>query len=214
VIRAGADVVKVCTGGAVIARRNDTAADLMADDVRAIVAVAAKHGKKVAAHAQSEAAIRAAVEGGVASVEHGGFVTEELARSMKERRVFLVPTLHRLEANKVDRPDLTASFQKVLATGVPIALGSDATVMPHGENAKEIATLVRLGMPPIDAIRAATTGAAELLGLGDLGGLEAGKRADLIAVEGDPLADVGALERVVFVLSGGRIVKGEAAETR
>ena len=130
---------------------------------------------------------------------------------MKEKRVFLVPTLYRLEANKVDRPDLLERFRAALAAGVPVALGSDATVIPHGENARELATLVGLGMSPLEALRAATTNAAELLGLADVPAIGAGKRADLIAVRGKPLEDVSALQRVTFVLRAGKVVKNETA---
>ncbi|HWW60528.1 MAG TPA: amidohydrolase family protein, partial [Thermoanaerobaculia bacterium] len=206
VIAAGADVVKVCTGGGVIPARTNPKADLTAREVKAIVAAARAHGRKVAAHAQGEAAIEAAIDGGVSSIEHGGFITARLAKKMKQKRIFLVPTLYRLELAKSPMRDaLEKSFVDALAAGVPVALGTDATVIPHGDNARELATLVRLGMSPIEAIRAATTNAATLLGRNDIGVLAKGKRADIIAVDADPLRDVTALQHVTFVMKDGKV---------
>ncbi|HEX8171539.1 MAG TPA: amidohydrolase family protein [Thermoanaerobaculia bacterium] len=217
VIAAGADVVKICTGGGVIATNPNPKADMTADEVRAIVAAAKKSHRSVAAHAQGPQAIEAAVAGGVASIEHGGYLDLRLAQMMAKRGTYLVPTLYRVtfsidnapqnEALKKARELLEASFRNAVAARTPIAFGTDATVIPHGMNAREFAVLVRLGMTPAEAIRAATINAAALLGRSDLGELARGKRADIIAVSGSPLADVTTLERVAFVMHDGRVAK-------
>ena len=222
VIAAGADVVKVCAGGDVIPRDPGERADVTAEQLRAIVEVAARHGKKVAVHAQSEPAIRAAVEAGVASIEHGGYITPELAQQMRAKHIYLVPTLARLdfvvenaEKNKAPnaatlakrRDTLGARFTDAVKAGVEVALGTDATVLPHGQNARELATLVRLGMSPMDALRAATVNAADLLGRTDVGSIATGKRADLIAVATNPIADITTVQNVRFVMKDGRVVK-------
>jgi len=205
VIAAGADVVKVCTGGGVVAAGPNAKADLTVEQVQAIVDVARKHGLKVAAHAQGEKAIEVAVDGGVASIEHGGFITPRVAEKMRSKNVVLVPTLYRLTLrNAPTRETQEKMFADAMKAGVPIVLGTDATVIPHGENAHEFAVLVRLGMSPLDAIRAATTNAAKLLGRDDIGEIAKSKRADLIAVSGDPLRDITTLEHVTFVMKDGK----------
>jgi len=222
VIAAGADVVKVCTGGGVVPVNPKPRNDLTAAQVRAIANAAKGHGRKLAAHAQGPDAINAAVDGGAASIEHGGYIDVTLAKKMREKNVWLVPTLYRLDfvvdnavQNKAPnaatlqtaRDTMQRQFTEAWKAGVPVAFGTDATVIPHGTNARELSTLVRLGMPPLEAIRAATTNAATLLGIADVGELAAGKRADIIAVAADPLRDVTTLERVRFVMHDGRVVE-------
>jgi imidazolonepropionase-like amidohydrolase len=224
----GADVIKLCAGGRVL----PTAADEKAleygkAEIRAVVEEAHRSGRKVAAHAQGPRAIAAAVAGGVDSIEHGGLIDEEIARRMRSRKVYLVPTLYRLDwsienarkqaADEATIGRLRASrdlaYSRVgdaIRAGVPVALGTDATVIPHGLNAREFAALVRAGMKPLEALRAGTIHAAALLGLaGRVGALEPGHLADVVAVEGNPLEDVTALERVRFVMKEGRVYRND-----
>ncbi len=229
-IRAGADTIKLCAGGGVLATPRDAeAVEFTEEELRELVAVAHAAGLPVAAHAQGPQAIRRAVTAGVDSIEHGGLIDEELALQMKQKNIYLVPTLYRLEwrlenAEKrgVDPAQLERLRQAVAANqenirrairvGVPIALGTDATVYPHGLNARELASLVRLGLSPLEALRAATLNAAALLRWSDdVGSLEAGKYADVIAVTGDPLQDITVLQEVKFVMKGGRAYRNDLA---
>ncbi|HSC78341.1 MAG TPA: amidohydrolase family protein, partial [Candidatus Acidoferrales bacterium] len=228
--RAGADTIKLCAGGGVLATPRDAeAVEFSEEELRAIVTEAHQGGLPVAAHAQGQEAIRRAVAAGVDSIEHGGLIDEEIALQMKQKKIYLVPTLYRLEwrlenAEKrgIDpaqlerlRQAVTANqenIRRAIRVGVPIALGTDATVYPHGLNARELASLVRVGLSPLEALRAATLNAAELLRWSnDIGSLEAGKYADLIAVAGDPLQDITVLQEVKFVMRGGRLYRNELA---
>jgi imidazolonepropionase-like amidohydrolase len=221
----GAGVIKFCAGGGVIPFVADTASQELDEySARVIVEAARKRGLNVAAHAQGSRAIRAAVEAGVSSIEHGAWIDSSAAVLMAERGTVLVPTLYRLDW-LISRADTTSQtdmshrlrrirqgvFQRVsraIQLGVPIAFGTDATVFPHGLNAREFTSLVEAGLSPLEAVRSATTGAARLLGLETtIGSLSAGRAADVIAVTGDPLSDVRVLERVRFVMVGGRVVK-------
>jgi imidazolonepropionase-like amidohydrolase len=208
----GVQWIKICTGGGVVATDDDAATvELSPQILHALVDEARALGVKVAAHAQGPSAIRNAVEAGVASIEHGGLIDAEIAALMRERDVVLVPTLARLGGA---RPDLIERARMAVKARVPIVLGSDATVMPHGDNAKELLALVDIGLSPIEAVRAATTRAAALLGLPDVGVIRAGAAADLIAVDGDPLMDVGVLARPSLVVSRGKIIVDTAAPSR
>jgi imidazolonepropionase-like amidohydrolase len=208
----GVQLIKICTGGGIVAMDDDaTTVELSPQILHALVDEARALGVKVAAHAQGPSAIRNAVEAGVASIEHGGLLNAELAALMRERNVVLVPTLARLGGA---RPDLIEHARMAVKARVPIVLGSDATVMPHGDNAKELVALVDIGLSPIEAVRAATTRAAALLGLSDVGIIRAGAAADLIAVDGDPLMDVGVLARPTLVVSRGKIIVGTPAPRR
>jgi imidazolonepropionase-like amidohydrolase len=229
----GVDVIKYCAGGSVLATPADAeACELSPEIQRAIVTEAHARGLRVAAHAQGPRAILAAAEAGVDSVEHGALIDETAARALKERGVVLVPTLYRLEWGRAsaERGGASASalaslaeaqartldaVTRAVALGVPIACGTDATVFPHGLNARELPELVRVGLSPAQALRAATLDAARLLGLeSEIGSLVAGKRADLVAVAGNPLEDLRALEDVVWVMKGGEVVKELRAEGR
>jgi imidazolonepropionase-like amidohydrolase len=197
------------------------------EEIRAIVQEAHRLRRKVAAHAQGAAAIANAVRAGVDSIEHGSLVDEETAHRMRRERIYLVPTLYRLDwlieralaqgkpASAVDplreaRALATEHVRRAIRSGVPIALGSDATVIPHGLNAREFAALVRAGMSPLEAIRSGTTRAADLLGLTDrIGTLESGRLADIVAIDGNPLEDIAALERVRFVMKEGRVWRND-----
>lgn len=216
----GARVIKICaTAGVLSFDATVGAQQLSEEEMRAIVEEANRHGLKVAAHAHGTDGIKAAVRAGVTSIEHGSMLDDEAIAMMKQKGTWLVPT--RALADLIDRnalpapirakadyvmPLADASFRKAVAAGVRIAFGTDAAVLPHGMNAKEFAVYVKAGMSPIDAIRTATINGAELLGTPDRGEIAVGKLADLIAVPGDPLADVTVLERVSAVIKGGRTV--------
>jgi imidazolonepropionase-like amidohydrolase len=180
----------------------------------------------VAVHAHGNEGIRRAILAGVDSIEHGTFLTDETIALMKERGVWWVPTNMAGEwvAQKAAEPGyfpeivrpkaaeigplMKITFRKAYRAGVKIAFGTDSGVSPHGENAHEFELMVEGGMPPLEAILTATRNAAELLKISDrLGTLEAGKLADVIAVEGDPLADITAMRRVVFVMKDGEVFK-------
>ncbi|MFE4539336.1 amidohydrolase family protein [Streptomyces scopuliridis] len=222
-LRAGADVVKVCATGGMGSPHDDPDDEgLTVEELRAVVDEAARHrGKPVAVHAQGTAGIRNALHAGVASVEHGYGMTDELCDLALEKGTFLVPTLSTV-FTPLDPATMTEyHFQKknrwagiskeniahAIARGVPIALGTDAGVVPHARNLLELGHLVGLGMSPLASITAGTLNAARLLGVDDrLGSLEAGKTADFVVVDGDPLQDIGALGRpdaIVFVAQGG-----------
>jgi imidazolonepropionase-like amidohydrolase len=223
----GADVIKFASTGGV--NSGTGLATRMTDpEARAIVETAHQYGRKVAAHAHGLEGIRLAVLAGVDSIEHGTMMDAATAKLMREKGTFYVPTLstvngylERLKANpdayppavkaQIDwRIGITGkSLQLAFPAGVRIAFGTDAGVSKHGRNADEFELLVKFGMPPVEAIRAATVNAAELLGLaGEIGTIEAGKSADLIAVDGDPLADVTVLKSVKFVMARGAVVSG------
>jgi imidazolonepropionase-like amidohydrolase len=222
-IAEGADVIKIFEGV------DATGAPLIsAQEVHAAVEEAAKANLRVAVHAHEAAAVKAAVRGGCASVEHGSFLDDEAVRELAKHHTALVPTLylptHYLEnrARFVAFDPFTWSFFERLRTenlanalrakkgGVWIVAGSDAVAGLHGHNPREIIWLVKAGLTPAEALRAATLDAASLLGLeGKVGEIKPGAFADIVAVAGDPTKDIGAVERVVFVMKGGRVVKGE-----
>lgn len=217
----GAKVIKICATAGVLSFDATVGAQQMSDaELRAVVEEAARHGMKVAAHAHGTEGIKAAVRAGVASIDHGSMLDDEAIALMKEHGTYLVPT--RALAGFIDRsvlpPPIRAkmdqilplaeeSLRKAVKSGVKIAFGTDAAVIPHGLNAKEFAAMVGAGMTPIEAIRAATLNGADLLGTPDRGEIAVGKLADMIAVRGNPLSDVTTLERVEFVMIGGRRVK-------
>ncbi|MGH9556981.1 MAG: metal-dependent hydrolase family protein, partial [Terriglobales bacterium] len=232
-VAAGADVIKLCAGGGVLPQESTAqATEFDKAELRAIVQEAHRHGRKVAAHAQGPEAIRRAVEAGVDSIEHGGLIDEASAQRMKEKGVFLVPTLYRMDwtlqnAEKNGAPAAALErlrrsrelahdhVARAIRVGVPVAFGTDATVYPHGLNAREFAVLVALGMSPLEAIRSATLNAAQLLGWeGKVGAIEPGAFADMIAVEGNPVEDITRLERVSLVMKGGVIYKEESSAAR
>lgn len=201
-----------------------------AQEIGAAVEEAARAGLRVAVHAHEAAAVKAAVRGGCASVEHGSFLDDEAVRELAKRHTALVPTLylptHYLEHRErfVAFDPFTWSFFERLRAGnldnarrarkggVWLVSGSDAVAGLHGHNPLEIIWLVKAGLTPAEALRAATVDAAALLGLeGKVGEIKPGAYADLVAVHGDPTRDITAVERVFFVLKGGRVVKDERA---
>jgi len=224
-LKHGADVIKIMAtegGGEGNDLANETEYTL--DEMKAIVEEAHRQGKKVAAHAHGADGIKTALRAGVDSVEHGTFLDEEGVRLLLERNAWLVPTgaIHDMphdgprKPSELERAALYSraskdGFRRAVAAGVRIAMGSDSSVLPHGENAKELVWMARNGMTPLQALRAATVGGAELLGWSDrVGSIVAGKLADLVAVDGDPLSDVTAVERVRFVMKGGVVHRNDA----
>lgn len=224
----GADLIKIMPSGGVLSVDDDPRRKLMTDDeIRAVVDTAHSLGLKVAAHAHGKAAIDAAVRLGVDSIEHGSFADRESYKLMKEHGTYLVPTLlvaqTVYDVAKAHPEQLNpSSAQKALAVaprvrknlhdayeaGVKIAFGTDQALAPHGRNAKEFVLMVQAGMSPMDAIVAATGSAADLIGSAqDIGSVQQGRYADLVAVAGDPLSDITELERVQFVMKGGVIYK-------
>ncbi|HYG48253.1 MAG TPA: amidohydrolase family protein [Allosphingosinicella sp.] len=229
-IRRGVDVIKIATTGGVNSRIGaGLGRQIFDDEVKALVDTAHLYGKKIAVHAHGADGINAALAAGADSIEHGTLMDSESLRLFRAGRAFYVPTLstvngylERIAADpnayppdvraKIDwRISITGdALRKAVPAGVRIAFGTDAGVSRHGRNADEFELMVRHGMTPATAIHAATVNAAELLGLAaEAGSIEPGKSADLIAVEGDPLADVTVLKRVPFVMARGRVVKDQ-----
>jgi imidazolonepropionase-like amidohydrolase len=223
-IKYGADVIKMCASGGVLSLGDDVSAPQLTDaELAAIVDEAHRLKRRTAAHSHGDLAARAAVRAGVDSIEHGSFLTDETLALMKSKGTFLVPTCMagQWTGRKLDRfpPPVAAKakaaldahddmMRRAIRSGVRIAFGTDAGVGPHGSNAGEFALLVERGMTPAQALRTAGPGAAELLGLsGEIGTLEKGKAADIVAVPGDPLQDIRATERVLFVMKGGQVAK-------
>lgn len=225
-LKFGADVIKLMATGGVVSEGDRVGVQQMTEEeMRAAVEAAEMAGVRVAAHAHGTEGIKAAIRAGVHSIEHGSRLDREAIRMMKERGTYLVPT--RLVVERVTAAaragqippfmaekalqiadDHRTSFRRAVEAGVKIAFGSDAPGAPHGENAGEFSLMVEAGMSPHEAILAATREAAKLLGEWDeLGSVEAGKRADLIAVGSNPLEDVSVLEDVDFVMKGGVVYK-------
>lgn len=209
IIKYGADVIKVCaTGGVLSHGDNPQASQYTLEEMKAIVADAHRLGRKVAAHAHGAQGIRWASEAGVDSIEHGSYIDDAAIAEMKKNGTYLVPTLYLADwflenAEKIGTPaELIAKGREVMpaarknvarafAAGVKVGFGTDAAVYPHGLNAHEFAVMVKLGLTPLQAIQAATVNDADLLGWSDrVGTIEPGKWADMVAVDGDPLADV------------------------
>ncbi len=224
-IKYGADCIKLMvTGGVSDPVSEFDSLDLSEEQVRAAVEVAHRAGRHVAAHAEGPEGVRTAVRAGADSIEHGNVLEEDTARDMAARGVWLVPTLflfRNLEEAAAGRgvPASSAAkirrlaeasrggFERALRHGVRVVFGSDESP----ENApREFAALVERGLPPLEALRSATLNAAEMLGLGgEIGALETGLRADVAAVRGDPLTDITSMERVAFVMQGGRVARND-----
>ena len=223
-VKRGADVIKLtATGGVMSATKAGISQQFFEDELDAIVSTAHMLGRRVAAHAHGTDGIAAALRAGVDSIEHGSFLDEECIELFVQTRAFLVPTLMAGEsvsqwaeidgflpapvAEKAREvgPVMMGSLGRAARAGVRIAFGTDCGVSPHGTNAHEFELMVRAGLSPSDAIVAATRSAAELCGLeAEIGSLEPGKSADLVAVRGDPLSDVAVLREPVLVMRAGR----------
>jgi len=225
-IKYGADVIKICATGGVLSLTDSAGVQQYTEDeMRAIVETATQLDRRVAAHAHGTAGIKAAVRAGVTSIEHGSILDAEAVALMKQRGTWLVPTLlagftveslataGRLPAPIAAKalaiaPRMHNSFKMAVDAGVKIALGTDAGVMKHGTNAREFTLMVRWGMSPMQAIVAGTSNGATLLGLErDVGTVAVGKRADIVAVTGDPLQNIQVLEHVDFVMKDGKVFK-------
>lgn len=218
----GADLIKfTATGG--FGSNTDLDPQLFPDEVQAIVATAHLLGLKATAHAYSAVAIKEAIRAGVDSIEHGFLLDDEAIKMMKAEGVFLVPTISASypppifnipEPTSVKLRNEWRAFERAYEAGVKIAFGTDAGTFKHGTNAKEFEYMVEYGMPEMDAIRSATVMTAELFGIADEAGtLEPGKLADLIAVTGDPLADISALLEIDFVMKSGAVAKRDGEMT-
>jgi imidazolonepropionase-like amidohydrolase len=223
-IKYGADVIKCMPSGGVLSLGDPVdAPELTQDEMNAIVSEAHAWGRKVAAHCHGDAAAKIAIAAGVDSIEHGSFLKPETLALMKKKGTYLVPTLYAgywvgLHADKFPAAirekaraasaAMASMFREAVHQGVNVAFGTDAGVEPHGGNAREFSLMTEDGLSPAAALRAATSSAAELLGISaEAGTLEKGKRADVVAVSGDPIADIHATEKVIFVMQQGRVVR-------
>jgi imidazolonepropionase-like amidohydrolase len=225
----GADLIKITATGGVLSIGDSGSAQQFTDaEMHAIVEAAHLLGLKVAAHAHGKQGIEAAIRAGVDSIEHGTYADEETFRLFKEHNTYLVPTIlagktvaematipNHFEPSVQAKaatigPLIQGMFKKAYAAGVKVAFGTDSGVSNHGENAREFGYMVDAGMPPMEAILAATRGAADLIGASDrIGSIQAGRYADIIAVAGNPLTDISELRRVTFVMKGGTVYKGQ-----
>ncbi|MDM7861994.1 amidohydrolase family protein [Alteromonas sp. ASW11-36] len=223
----GADLIKItATGGVLSVAKNGQNPQFMVDELEAIVATAKDYEMTVAVHAHGTEGMQRAIRAGVDSIEHGTYMTEETIALMKEYGTYYVPTILAgkfvAEKSAIDgyfpalvRPKAAAigpliqdTFARAQAAGVKIAFGTDSGVSAHGDNGKEFGYMVEAGMAPIDAIISATKNAADLLNVSDeLGTVSVGKKADIVAVEGDPLSDISLLENVQFVMKDGQVFK-------
>src|SRR5438445_2609790 len=223
-VKNGADVIKGAVSGGVLSLADEVdTPQLTPAEMAALVDESHRLRKKVAVHCHGDQAAREAIEAGVDSIEHGSFMKPETLTRMKNKGVFLTPTLMATEwiMSKLENypPALQAKakaaaaarsdmFRNAVRIGVKISFGTDAAVYPHGQNAKEFKLMVDLGMSAIDALKSATASDAELFGIAQkTGALEKGKLADIIAMPGDPLADITATERVFFVMKEGKIIR-------
>lgn len=223
----GADWIKItATGGVLSVAKSGQNPQFTMEELEAIVDTAADYGMRVAAHAHGTEGMKRAVLAGVASIEHGTYMSEEVMDLMIERGTYFVPTI--LAGNWVAEkatidgffpelvrpkaaaigPVISDTFAKAYARGVPIVFGTDTGVSAHGDNAIEFALMVEGGMPPMEAIQSATSVAADFLEIGDTHGrLLEGYQADIVAVPGNPLADITAMQRVNFVMKGGIVYR-------
>lgn len=223
----GADLIKIAATGGVLSLAKSGQAPLFTEDeVATVVKTASDYGLKVAAHAHGDEGMQRAIRAGVASIEHGTYMSDATIALMKERGTYYVPTISAgrfvAEKSRIDGyfptivrpkaaaigPLIQATFQRAYAAGVKIAFGTDQGVGPHGDNAKEFIYMVEAGMPSMKAIQSATLEGAKLLGVEtELGTIEKGKFADLVAVVGDPLADISLMTKVSFVMKAGTVYK-------
>src|SRR6266404_1936061 len=223
-VKNGADVIKAAVSGGVLSLADEVdTPQLTPAEMAALVDESHRLRRKVAVHCHGDQAAREAIEAGVDSIEHGSFMKPETLAMMKKKGTYLTPTLMATEwiMSKIDSypPALQAKaraagaarsemFRNAVRLGVRISFGTDAAVFPHGQNAKEFALMTGLGMAAIDALKSATSNDAELLGIAQkVGTLEKGKLADIIAMPGDPIADITATERVSFVMKEGKIIR-------
>ena len=208
-VERGADLIKVCVTGWMADALKDPAKYQISDDeLKAAIDEAHRLGRRVAVHALSDAGIAIAVRLGADLVAHAGFPAPETVTAMKERSILQLPTLFSLSRNTPEQVSaLKTHMRRAVAAGLPIAFGTDAGVIPHGQNAREFEHLSSIGLDSPSAIRSATLSAARAVGMpGDIGVLSTGRLADIIGVEGDPLDNLQDLQRVRFVMKGGKVV--------
>jgi imidazolonepropionase-like amidohydrolase len=222
----GSDTIKItATGGVLSIAKSGSNPQFTEEEIRAIVSTARDYGFKVAAHAHGADGIKRAVRGGVDTIEHGTFLDDEGIKLMKQHGTFLVPTLSagRWVAEQGQKPDffpaivrpkalavgpqIQQTFAKAYKAGVKIMFGTDTGVNPHGSNGGEFRLMVEGGMPAMEAIKAATSVPAAFLELDSTGSIAVGKLGELVGVPGDPLSDIGVMERVVFVMKDDTVYK-------
>lgn len=228
VIKYGADMVKFCASGGVFSKGDlPGTTQYSPAEMSALITEAHRLGRKVAAHAHGAGAIIEASHAGADSIEHGSLIDDEGIRAVKQNGTYLVGDIYNddfilgqgkqvgfteemLDKERMVGQQQRDGFRKAAQAGVRIAYGTDAGVYPHGGNARQFATMVKYGLTPMQALQSATVNAAELLGWADrVGSIEPGKFADLVAVDGNPLADITVLERVKFVMKGGEVLKND-----
>ena len=229
-VKYGADVIKFCASGGVFSKGDLPGAEQYSPaEMATLISEAHRLDRKVAAHAHGTQAIIDATNAGVDSIEHGSLIDDAGIAAMKQHGTYLVADIYNddfilgmgkqygftdemLEKERMVGQQQREGFRKAAQAGVKIAFGTDAGVYPHGWNAKQFAHMVKYGLSPMQAIQSATVNAADLIGWADrVGGVEPGKFADLIAVQGDPTTDVTVLEHVQFVMKGGQVVKNDLA---
>jgi imidazolonepropionase-like amidohydrolase len=206
-VAAGADLIKICVSNW-LAPSFQKPGEYEIDDASLAAAVDESRRQKrpVIAHAISLGSVKASIRAGVSGLAHAAFLDEATAAEMKAAGMFMIPTLASLVADRTGPPALALRQSVALAhrAGVPLVFGTDGGVLPHGQNSQEFMAMAAAGIPPIDTIRAATVNAARAFDLGLTGRIVVGARADLIAVDGNPLDDVAAMTRVIFVMRNGR----------
>lgn len=223
----GADMIKItATGGVLSIAKDGSGPQFTDEELKAIIETAKDYGMHTAAHAHGTEGMKRAVLAGITTIEHGTKMTDEVMELMKQKGTYYVPTISagKFVAEKAKEPgyyhplvvpkaleigpQIQMTFGKAYKKGVKIAFGTDAGVYPHGENGKEFGYMVEAGMPPMEAIKSATIVAATVLGMQDkVGTLEAGKLADIIAVDENPLANIKTMEKVSFVMKDGVVCK-------
>jgi imidazolonepropionase-like amidohydrolase len=232
-IKWGADWIKIAATGGIYTAGDDPGREQFSfEEMKAAVDEAARFGRYVAAHSHGVDGTKSALRAGVRSIEHGSMLDDEAVELFNRQGAYLVPTIYTSEytltqgeKNKTPAYAMEKarrlhqikreSFAKAVNGGVRIAFGTDTGIIPHGANARQFALMVKWGMPPLQAILSATSVAADLLGLSkDVGTVEAGKYADVIAVSGDPLKDISVLQNVKFVMKGGKVIKDSTGETQ
>jgi imidazolonepropionase-like amidohydrolase len=227
-IKYGADLIKFMPSGGVLSLSDPVdVPELTQEEMNAVVSEAHAWHRKVAAHCHGDQAAKMAIAAGADSIEHGSFLQDDTLRLMKQKGVYLVPTLFAgfWVGEKADHfppaiavkaraaaAQMQSMFQHAAKIGVKVAFGTDSAVEPHGLDAQEFSLMVKNGFTPAQALLAATAGGADLLGLADrIGTIQAGKLADLVAVPGDPLQDIRQTEKVTFVMQAGRVIKNQGA---
>ena len=229
-IKYGADLIKICASGGVLSKGDQPGTpQYTLEEMQAIAEEAHKLGRKVAAHAHGTQSIKDAIRAGIDSIEHSSLIDDEGIALAKQHGTYLVFDIYNddyilqegakvgmlpesIEKEKKVGRLQRENFRRAYQGGAKMAFGTDSGVYPHGDNAKQFAKMVDFGMKPLDAIQAATINAADLVGWsGKVGALETGHYADIIAVAGDPVSDVRALESVKFVMKGGTVVRNDLA---